>query len=58
MFLSMGRKQNRRGEHSILVRMPLSLHDRLKAKADAERRSVNAQVLVLLEENLPTKEAA
>lgn len=53
----MGRKRKATAEHSIIVRMPISLHQRLKAKADAERRSVNAQVLVLLEETLP-KEAA
>lgn len=48
----MGRKERATGEHVFNVRIPVSLHRRLKEKADAERRSVNAQVRVLLEENL------
>lgn len=46
-----------RDRHAILVRLPVSLHRKIKAKADAERRSVNSEVTVALE-SWVQKEAA
>ena len=65
MFPAMARKREGRnggvgGEeptHGVLLRMPLSLHSRLRATAKAERRSVNAQLLYMIESGLD-KEAA
>ncbi len=38
---------------NILIRdMPVALHRQLKAQATAERRSMNQQILFLLEESL------
>lgn len=40
------------GLHSIVVRMPVSLHRKLKEKADKEQRSVNAQVRHVIEQDM------
>ncbi len=38
------------------LRLPAALHARIKALADRERRSLHAQILVLLEEALEARE--
>lgn len=43
--------------HGVLLRMPLSLHDRLRAEAQAQHRSVNAQLVYMVERGLE-REAA
>ena len=46
-------------EHSIVqasLRLPAALHARIKALADRERRSLHAQILVLLEEALEARD--
>lgn len=44
-------------QHSIIVRMPKKLHDELAARAATERRSVNSQVVHLIDRYVK-KEAA
>lgn len=50
-------KRKPRDPHTILVRIPLAQHRLLKQKADAERRSVNAEVLTALDAWLKPKAA-
>ncbi len=38
------------------LRLPAALHARIKALADRERRSLHAQILVLLEEALDARD--
>lgn len=38
---------------TVSVRLPDDLHDRLKADADLNRRSLNSQIIVLVEQGLP-----
>lgn len=45
-------------EARFMLRMPEALRDRVKRVASAERRSVNSQIVVLLERALPTNEMA
>ena len=48
-------------EQSIVqasLRLPAALHARIKALADRERRSLHAQILVLLEEALDARGGA
>lgn len=40
------------------IRLPVELATRVKAKAVAERRSMNSQIIVLLERALPENEKA
>ncbi|MET3899696.1 hypothetical protein ABIB57_003658 [Devosia sp. UYZn731] len=45
-------------EYRGQVRMPTPLADRVKAAAITERRSMNSQIIVLLERALPENEKA
>lgn len=45
------------GRTQLTLRIPRELHQRLVAAADAERRTLNAQVLVYLEHALRQHEA-
>jgi|GEM_PF-3390052 len=40
----------------IMLRLPNSLRDRIEASAQSERRSMNSQIIVLLEQALPAEE--
>ncbi|WP_443112526.1 Arc family DNA-binding protein [Devosia sp. ZB163] len=40
------------------LRLPASLSDRIRAAAAAERRSINSQIIVLLEQALPAETTA
>lgn len=47
-----------RDADKIMVRLPRGMRDQLKSLADGNRRSVNAQVVVILEQHLETKTAS
>ena len=42
----------------VALRLPASLHGQLKALAERERRSLHAEILVLLDEALAARTAA
>ena len=44
-----------RGAKGSLLRLPPDLRERLKEKAKIERRSMNSQIIVLLEQALPAE---
>lgn len=44
-------QEKREGQHSIVVRMPVSLHELLKRRAAEEQRSVTAHVRWLVEQD-------
>lgn len=52
----MGKSRNttpkRRDQHSVLVRVPVPLHRRLRKQAEKDRRSINSQILVAIEDSL------
>lgn len=45
-----------RGAGSTLVRLPEELRERLRSSAVADRRSMNSQIIVLLERALPPEQ--
>ena len=47
-----------RGSPQIMLRVPEELRDKLKSVALMERRSLNAQIVVLLEQATKTGQAA
>jgi hypothetical protein len=47
-----------KNEHAILVRLPMSLHEELKIKAENEHRSVVGQVRHLIERDVRETEKA
>jgi len=42
-------------QDKYIIRMPDGLRDRIREKADANRRSMNAEIVALLEEHYPAK---
>jgi len=42
-------------QDKYIIRMPDGLRDRIREKADANRRSMNAEIVALLEEHYPPK---
>lgn len=44
--------EKREGLHSVVIRMPVSLHVQLKEKADREERSVTAHVRHLISQDV------
>lgn len=42
----------------VSVRMPIEVYNVIKKEAGRERRSMNSQIIVLLEQALPAKERA
>lgn len=45
-------RRNREGKHQVVVRMPFSLHERLRSHVDANGSSVNAEICELVEQHL------
>jgi len=45
-----------RGTDPFPLRLPNGMRDRLRASAAADRRSVNSQIIVLLERALPAED--
>jgi predicted HicB family RNase H-like nuclease len=54
----MGRpkKENKEPDQKINIRIPVSLHERLVKFAEQEKRSMNQQLIVFIEQGIQEKE--
>jgi hypothetical protein len=48
----MTEKEEEKKFHMVMIKMPIELYDKLKKAAKSNRRSVGAQAIIILEDDL------